>query len=65
MSDPMTYINRQFIDYLSHNPGVYLEVRNGSLLLFRPDQSLLRSDDVMALLSVVTLFYRRDNDESR
>ncbi|TPW13454.1 MAG: sulfate transporter, partial [Halothiobacillaceae bacterium] len=56
--NPETVVTGELLDFLLRYPGFYLEVRNGVLLAFRPDQQLAKAEEVALLFELARLFTR-------
>ena len=54
--DPTPYISRELVDFLVRHPGFYLEVRNGVMLAFRPEQELASEEDIALLFVLAETF---------
>ena len=54
--NPALYISHELIDFLVRHYGFYLEVPNGVILAFRPDQELANAEHIALLFVLAEIF---------
>ncbi len=55
-TDPLPHIPPRLIEFLIQNKGFYIEVRNGVILAFRPDQELANPQEISVLFDLADIF---------
>ncbi len=53
--NPLAFLSSELIEFLNDNQGYYVEVKNGEMLAFRPDQELATPQDIDMLFNLAKI----------